>query len=404
MRFPALLLTSLLAAAPLSAQDLTLSQEIGARGITPVLTRLRALPAPTPEERFATAGLEFLSAVEGAYRWRIVNQVGAEWGMMFGMVADLSQTSAKPFPPAALAEQTEATLAAMTRVQAALPGLAEGPDFAVTLALSDLWFDLDGDGQRAPWEGAGELLNGVIFFRTPELDDDGNLLPMADLPVIRFDNADAAWLTAYSHLVAGGAELLLAFDPTPSLQKIWDARKVIDSHRLPDAPTFADLYGIDPYFEPIAAFLDLLRHQPDPARTQRAKAHWRETIRSNRQFWTLVGAETDDDNEWIPNDRQVSATGLEFPQGTGAAWLQVLDDAEALLEGRKSIPFWRAPVGLDLGAWFDAPGPLPLDGVLQGWAVTGYMTQAPPVTGESMDMFTRMFTSSSPFLAMVMIN
>ena len=319
-------------AAPLTPSPI--SAEIAKDGISPVLERLQALSAPSPDERFATAGLEFLAAVEAAYQWRMAHQVGTEWGMMFGMGADLpTDARGTPFPPEALAQQTAATLAAMERLQKPLQGLAEGPEFGVTLALSDLWFDVDGDGKRSAWEGAGDLLNGVAYFREPAFDQSGQPLPLADLPVIRFDNADAAWLSAYGHLVAGMAELVLAFDPTPSLQKVWDARKAIDSHRVPGAESA--LGSFDAMLEPVAA---------------------------------------------------------------------VLDDAEAVLTGRKSIPFWRAPVGLDLAKWLQDPVPLPLDGAIQGWAVTDFLTDAPMVTPESFGRFSQMFLEGGPFLAMVMIN
>lgn len=418
---PALSLGLAFSSLPLAAQEVAkipvtavvpsaISQEIADKGIGPVLARLNGIASPTPEDRFAIAGLEFLSAVEGAYQWRMKYHIGQEWGAFFGTEAELpTDKDPLPFPPDAVTLQAKATLAAMERAQAALKDLAEGPEFGVTLALSDLWFDVDGDGKRSDWEGAGALLDGVIYTRDWQWDENGKPLPVppegAALPIIRFDNADAAWLTAYSHLVAGGADLVLAFDPTQSLQKVWDTRKLIDTHRAGASSEFVGgVDMLDPYFEPIAVLLDVLRQEPDAAHTQSAKAHWLETIRQNRLFWKLVATETDNAGEWIPNDRQVSATGLVFPEGTGTAWLAVLDDGEALLTGKKSAPFWRAPIGLDLGAWLDNPKPLPLDGVLQGWAITDYFTDAPMVSDENMSRFSEMFSDTGPFGAMVMIN
>ncbi|AGT10738.1 hypothetical protein [Paracoccus aminophilus] len=384
-----------------------ISHEIAEKGIGPVLARLHGLANPTPDEKFATAGLELLAAVQSTYQWRVKYQVGTEWGVILGMQGQLPDEAAprEPFPPAALADQTEVVLAAMARLQEALKGVAEGPDFGVTLDLSDLWFDLDGDGKRADWENAGTILNGVLFTNN-NWDENGNLVPLDALPVIRFDNADAAWLSAYGHLIAGSGEMLLAFHPTESLSKILETRKQIDAARQehPDAREDAGLDMLDPMLEPLATAFDMLHRQPDPERTRRAKAHWLDTIAQNRLFWKLVDAETDNAGEWIPNDRQVSATGFVFPQGTGAAWLSVLDDGEALLNGKKSVPFWRAPIGLDLGKWLDHPKPLPIDGVVQGWAIADYFTKAPQVSQEAMGRFSELFMDSDPFLAMVMIN
>ena len=44
--------------------------------------------------------------------------------------------------------------------------------------------------------------------------------PGTAAPTIRFDTADAAWLAAYTHLLAGVSELALAFDPTPQIARV----------------------------------------------------------------------------------------------------------------------------------------------------------------------------------------
>ncbi|QRZ14216.1 hypothetical protein JWJ88_11990 (plasmid) [Paracoccus methylovorus] len=382
-----------------------LSREIAQNGIAPTLERLHALPTPTPDERFAIAGLEFLGAVESAYRWRVSYGIGPVGGMLFGSAADLPQAvPPQPMPPEALARQAEATLAAMDRSRAALDGLAAGAEFGLAISLDDLWFDVDSDGRRSPDEGAAELLDGIIWSSLPGFDfETGEPIPPAALPVIRFDRADAAWLTAYTHLVSGGAELLLAFDPTPSLQKVLSTRARIDESRMAGDEGLLPAM-MDDFIDPLAIAIDMLRQQPDAQRTRAARAHWQQTIANNRQFWTLVAQETDNAGEWIPNDAQVSATGIAFPPGTGIAWQAVLADGEALLEGKATIPFWRGPLGIDMGAWLENPAPLPVDGVIQGWAVAGYFSDAPPVNPESFQRFSDMLLDTGPFLAMVMLN
>jgi len=381
-----------------------LSQEIAQQGIGPVLDRLQALPEPTAEESFAIAGLEFLGAVEAVYRWRVTYGITPFGGMIFGSAADLPQTvPPQPMPPEALARQAEATLAAMARSRAALDGLAAEEDFGLAISLGDLWFDIDGDGRRAPGEGAAELLDGIVWSAPPAPDPETGAPAPPALPVIRFDRADAAWLAAYAHLVSGAAELLLAFDPTPSLQKVFAARARIDESRRAGAETALPPM-MDEAVDPLAIAIDMLRHQPDPRRSRAARTHWRQAIAANRRFWSLVEQEGDNAGEWIPNDRQVSATGIAFPPGTGPAWQAVLTDGEALLEGRRTIPFWRGPLGIDLAAWLENPAPLPLDGVIQGWALMDYISDAPRVSPESFRRFSDMLLDTGPFLAMVMLN
>ncbi|MEF9605128.1 hypothetical protein O4J55_23515, partial [Paracoccus sp. PXZ] len=323
---------------------------------------------------------------------------------LFGFATELPPTvTPQPMPPEALAEQAEATLAAMARSRAALDGLAGEEDFGLAISLGDLWFDLDADGRRSPGEGAAELLDGMVWSSVPALDPEtGEPVPPA-LPVIRFDRADAAWLSAYTHLVSGTAELLLAFDPTPSLRKVFATRARIDESRRAGGEGALPPM-MDEIIDPLAVAIDMLRNQPDAGRTRAVRRHWQQTITENRRFWTLVGQETDNAGEWIPNDRQVSATGITFPPGTGTAWQAVLADGEALLAGERSIPFWRGPLGIDLAAWLENPAPLPLDGVIQGWALADYFSDAPPVSPENFRRFSDMLLETGPFLAMVMLN
>lgn len=401
-----------LSTAPLFAQSATqsdkiavtavvadpISAEIAKNGIAPTLARLRADPSTDPQTRFSRAGLEFLAAVERAYQWRSRYGIGEMGGMLLGSGVELPETAPSAIlPPESFAQETEATLKAMDQLRQDTAGLAEGPEFGVALDLGDLWFDLDGNGQRSEFENAASLLDGLAY------DSDG---PQGEAPIIRFDNADAAWLTAYSHLVSGAGELVLAFDPTPSIQRVLQTRQRIEELRLtmPIEEQFTELYFFDDYFEPLAIAIDMLRHQPDAERTRKAKAHWRETVRLNQVLWGLIAAETDNAGEWLPGDRQISATGLDFPQGTGPAWLAVLADGDALLTGARTIPFWRAPAGIDASAWLENPTPLPLDGILQGWAVMPFFSDAPPVTTESYQRFAQMLFETGPFLAMVMLN
>ena len=82
-------------------------------------------------------------------------------------------------------------------------------------------------------------------------------------------------------------------------------------------------------------------------------------VAENREFWARVALETDNDHEWLPNDNQQSALGIELPPGTGAAWMIVLADFEAVMNGEKLVPYWRvgAPAGMNVGKIFTDPRP-----------------------------------------------
>jgi hypothetical protein len=93
-----------------------------------------------------------------------------------------------------------------------------------------------------------------------------------------------------------------------------------------------------------------------------------------REMWKQYGAETDDDQEWIPNAKQTGVLQVKVTQDMIDAWLKTLDNAEAVLKGEKLIPFWRAEITdrgvnlkrafmesktLDIVLWVQGPGAAP---------------------------------------------
>jgi hypothetical protein len=93
-----------------------------------------------------------------------------------------------------------------------------------------------------------------------------------------------------------------------------------------------------------------LRQQPDIGHARSARHYWVAMIAANSRFWTAVAAESDNDREWIPNARQTSALPVTLAPDAGPAWLRVLDDAEAVLNGRLLIPHPMLPAGTGISA------------------------------------------------------
>lgn len=63
----------------------------------------------------------------------------------------------------------------------------------------------------------------------------------------------------------------------------------------------------------LAMVLLALAETPDKDLAARAHGHFLAMITENRRFWALVEMEPDNDREWVPNDRQVSALGIVMP-------------------------------------------------------------------------------------------
>lgn len=138
--------------------------------------------------------------------------------------------------------------------------------------------------------------------------------------------------------------------------------------------------------------LTALRQQPDAARLHDARDHWLAMIAANRRFWAAVERETDSDREWIPNPRQQSALPVAVDPGAGPAWQRVLDEAEAVLQGRLLIghPLLPPGTGINLAAWLDAPAPLDLAGWIHGVAAYPYAARGPVISGINWGRFAQL--------------
>ncbi|WP_238364083.1 hypothetical protein [Mesobacterium pallidum] len=204
-------LAASLLAAPAIAQEAPVT--LAEHGLQ---ARIDAL-AGTPDGAFEMGLLQTLRGVERAL------QTGYRHGLDTGQLdfpvlrlMEGGNPAPEPAGPELMGESLSAFLADMDQARAHLDRVPEGAEPEALITLQDIWFDINGDGIRAPFEGAMELLAPeVLDWRGMQAVRDGNLL---DTPLtIRFDGADVAWLRAYTHMLSGLAEALLAFDPTPSL-------------------------------------------------------------------------------------------------------------------------------------------------------------------------------------------
>ena len=376
----ALLLSALLLAPlPVAAQDLSAS--IAADGLAATEAQLAALPSPSEGDRFALGGVRFLRAIEATYQTRYRTGLDDPSGMVPLLRLEQGVSPEASSSPADVAALFAQVVTDMGAARAPLAGLATGPEFRVEIRLADLWFDVNADGIRTPDEDLMQLLGPTLMgWRWFDRD------PAAPAPVIRFDRADAAWLSAYTHLLEGAAQIVLAYDPTDALTRAAAAR---DAMQAISPPYAEEIFVIRPWVDALWVMLDALDQQPDATRLTQARDHFLAMIADNRAFWAAVEAEADNDAEWLPNDRQTSALGLTLPPGTGATWLAVLADGEALLKGEKLIPYWRLGDGggVNLARMFTAPAPIDVKDWIQGTGALPYLEQGTTVSAESWRAF-----------------
>ncbi len=380
-----------LTALPVAAQDI--SAEIATTGLTATEARLAALPEPAPADRFALGGVRFLKAIEGTFQTRYLSGLQDPTGMVPLLRLDQGSAPDAVFAPEDVARLFREASDGLEAARAPLDGLADGEEFSLEIRMADLWFDVNGDGVRTADEDLMPLV-GPAMMGWRWFDRD----PAAPAPVIRFDRADAAWLSAYTHLLQGVADVVLAYDPTDALTRVAASQAAMDAVA---PPVVEEMFQMTPAVDALWVMLEALEQDPDPARMAAARDHFLAMITENRRFWATVAQETDDDAEWLPKDGQTSAFGIALPPGTGATWLAVLADGEALLTGEKLVPYWRMGEGggVNLGRMFTEPRPIDVKDWIQGEGALPYLEKGPLVRGESWNSFSAMLGGDAMLFA-----
>lgn len=367
------------------------SNLIAEQGLAGAETELSALPVKTADDQFALGAVRFLRGIEKTLQMRWQHNLALKQvGVIFGDLPVLRlpvppNPDAQPFTPDLITRLFSDLRADMDSSRDALK-LATG-DVALELDLLDLWFDINMNGRRDAGEGVIETGATALMTRRAQAE-----LATPDSLLVRFDTSDVAWLAAYTHLLSGLSELVIAFDPTESITQVLASNQQMMDLRG-DAPASnmfdAQFAGIFDYF---AIVYGALNQQPAAENTRAAHAHFLEMIAQNKLFWAGVAAETDNENEWIPNANQTAALGFTLPAGTAETWQALLGDAEALLNGDLLISYWRiAPVGgINLKKLFIDPPVVDIVTWIQGAGLLPYMERGPTINATNLRNFERM--------------
>jgi hypothetical protein len=282
MRLP---LTAALALWPALAlaEPSPISAEIAATGIAATEARLAALPAPTGPDLFALAGLRFLSGVEAALQLRWQTGVQADWSELPILRLPIPENpAARPFTGADLTALLSGVDADMDSARAALATLGDQP-FALEISIADLWFDINASGTRDAGESVADVAGLAIGAR-------GMASEGAIAPTIRFDMADAAWLSAYTHFLSAFAKVGLAYDPGPAVDRVAAAAAALDDLQGTTPPSNAMDMMFGRQVDRVAIILHALAQQPDAALGKAAHDHLLSMITENRRFWSRVEA------------------------------------------------------------------------------------------------------------------
>ncbi|NNF24437.1 MAG: hypothetical protein HKN63_06485 [Rhodobacteraceae bacterium] len=358
----------------------------------------------SPAEDLALASVVFLRSVERSLQTRYRSNAGIGPSLIDIPVLRLPfepNPAPEPFEAGVIAEIFRAFDGDMERVREVLADTTMRAEDIVEIDISEIWFDVNSNGARDRYEGmldvAGAMLVGA--FRGQEQTD------LPKLPV-HFDAADAEWLLAYTHMLSGFSQIVLAFDPTEVITEVLESAEAMERVKGPIPPTeFSYLRGEEGFIDTFAIVYGALNRPPDKDRIAEAHAHLLQMIQRNRGFWQLVAAETDNSLEWIPNRNQQAALGFELPDDTQARWLAVLSDAEAVLKGELLVSHWRVVPGGGINVAKLVRDPPAVDIVtwIQGSGLVPFMEQGQVVSGESFRSFSAMFQGDA-LLFMVLLN
>ncbi len=391
-------LTLTLLATSALADTNTLVAENGLEG---AVEQLGAQADKTPSDQFALGALQFLRGIEKTLqvRWEY-NATIDDLDLPVLRLPVPPNPDAKPFRADLITGLFTELLTDMDASRAALAQIPDGADVVLDLDLANVWFDINMNGARDMGEGIIEVGANTLMGEINMGDADS--IPPMD---VRFDTADVAWLTAYTHMVSAAGEMVLAFDPTEAITNVMSANaKMIELRG--DAPME---FGFDMQFggwvDQFAMAYGALNQQPDATHTRAAHAHLLSMIAENKVFWAAVAQETDNEREWIPNDKQTAALGFELAPGTGAAWQAVLADVEALLNGDLLIEYWRiSPAGgVNVKKLFMDPPVVDIVTWVQGSGLLPYLERGPVISGDSLNRFDDL-TGGNPFLISFLLN
>lgn len=256
--------------------------------------------------------------------------------------------------------------------------------------------DIDGDGVASEEESFWKIFAAA----NPAMN-----LQKAESFVIQADGGDVLWLRGYCHFLMAFNDFLLAHDERELFERCGHLlyADVESPHAWIKTEPRA---SSDFHFNNIAdviAFIHLMNFEViDKDRMFTAHRHLLQMIELSRESWKLYEAETDDDAEWIPNPQQTATvTGMRVTREIVTGWHDVLDEIEALLNGKKLVPFWRGDIeatrrtgrglGVNLKKVFLEPNRFDVVMWVSGTGAQPYLEEGEVSGEEAWERLTRVF-------------
>lgn len=365
------------------------------------------------EARFGLGLITLVETIEGfaqaLYRHGLASPDMSEMGPAV-MVPVPMNPNPEPLDYAKVRAVLQDLVAGMDAARELLEAAGESGDYVVEIDALRIRIDADGNGSAEETETIEHIFDQALGVggrpeTPPQPGRDGRGSGPADRQggdapaqgfVIGLDRADAFWLAGYSQVMAAQADFLLAHD--------FEAFVNATFHRLfPRAGLPMQDYAeggmlvLDPetdtaIADAIAAVHTLNWPVVEPERLRHVRERFLTVIALSRKNWEALLAETDDNQELIPNPRQ---NGLvpeaRVTEETVGAWMETLDAAERVLNGELLVPHWRFRQGFDLRAYFETAERTDLVMLVTGHEAVPYLRDGPVATGETFAAANRVF-------------
>jgi hypothetical protein len=228
--------------------------------------------------------------------------------------------------------------------------LAEGAkgDVKLPIDLLKVRADINGDGKADDNESFGFILQALTRRAEPE--------PLPDLS-FAFDKADILWLRGYIQFITAAAQFGLSVDFEESFNKtahVYFPRAGLPMQEELVRPVQAMSF-VDNSMGDALAMVHLLNWQvTDAERLKDVRLRLKTLAQLSRDSWAAARAETDNDNEWLPNAKQTSKlSAAPVDDAIIDGWLLVMDEFEAVLDGKKLMPHWRFEKGFNVKRFFE---------------------------------------------------
>jgi hypothetical protein len=264
----------------------------------------------------------------------------------------------------------------------------------LTVDIARIRLDLDRNGVA----DASERLSSVVAALAWAARRRAIRPPGEETLLVGFDLADTYWLRGYAHAMAISAEFFLAHDFRATFDatfQIFFPRADLPFTRhlkeRPPAMPGRPSVDFDSIFD-LVAFIHTMRWEVvEPQRIAGIHGRLKSIVALNRKTWAAVRAETDDDNEWLPGPHQKGVLDMPVSAPMIDSWLAVLDEFEAVLDGRQLVPHPRFKRGINVKRMLTEPRTFDFVLWFTGHAVVPYLEDGPIAEGRAWNNAQQVF-------------